>query len=95
MRLTLELDAKLHRQIKTLAAYHGQTIKGFILERLGLAEAPSEASPKRSSEAAPDETAYLFSSPANATRLTRALKGKAAKRTKFDSVEDLKRALGI
>ena len=29
MRLTLELDAKLHRQIKTLAAYHGQTIKGF------------------------------------------------------------------
>ena len=95
MRLTLELDAKLHRQIKTLAAYHGQTIKGFILEKVGLAEATSDTMPPTRPEAAKDETAYLLSHPVNSAKLKKALKGKAANRVKFDSLQDLKRALGI
>lgn len=95
MRLTLELDAKLHRQIKTLAAFHGQSIKGFILERIGLAGTTSDAAPAARQKAAPDETAYLLGRRSNATRVTRALKGRARDRLKFDSIEDVKRALGI
>lgn len=86
MRLTLDLDTEEHRQIKTLAAFHGQTIKAFILSRLGLA---STAPPGT------DETAYLFSTSANAEHLEKALHGKPENRLKFDSIEDVKRALGI
>lgn len=84
MRLTLDLNTEEHRQIKTLAAFHGQTIKAFILSKLGLGSA-----------AAGDETSYLFSTPANADHLEKALNGKPENRLKFESIEDVKRALGI
>ncbi|MES2706313.1 MAG: hypothetical protein V4726_06860 [Verrucomicrobiota bacterium] len=89
MRLTLDLDTEIHRKIKTLAAFHGQTVKAFILSRIGLEESdPPQSSPE-------DETAYLFSTRANAEHLEKGLQGKPENRLKFDSIEDVKRALGI
>ena len=86
MRLTLDLDTEEHRQIKTLAAFHGQTIKAFILSKLGLGSTHASGT---------DETTYLFSTAANAEHLDKGLNGKPENRLKFDSIEDVKRALGI
>ncbi len=87
MRLTLDLDTEEHRQIKTLAAFHGQTIKAFILSKLGLrSTTPASGT---------DETNYLFSTSANAEHLEKVLNGKPENHLKFDSIEDVKRALGI
>ena len=85
MRLTLDLDTDVHQKIKTLAACHGQTVKAFILSKIGLEEP----------DAVQDPTAYLFSTLANAAHLENALNGKPENRLKFDSIEDVKRALGI
>ena len=87
MRLTLDLDAEEHRQIKTLAAFHGQSTKAFILSKLGLGSAAPASGT--------DETTYLFSTSANADHLKKVLNGKPENRLKFDSIEDVKRALGI
>jgi antitoxin YefM len=42
-----------------------------------------------------EETAYLLSSPANARRLLQALESDAKDRATFDSVDELKDALGL
>jgi hypothetical protein len=91
MQLTLDLDAEEHRKILAQAAVHGQTVTAFILSRLRLEEGQGGAHEAVNG----DETAYLFSTPANAEHLERALKGKPEGRIKFDSVEDVKRALGV
>lgn len=89
MRLTLDLDAEAHRKITTLAEFQGQTLEVYILSRIGLAESNAAVKPE------PDETDYLFSTAANAEHLERSLSGKPENRLRFDSVEDVKHALGI
>jgi hypothetical protein len=61
-RLTIEIEAEQHRQIKTLATFAGMTIKEFILSKT---LTPSSAQPQQSE----DTTARLLSSPKNAKRL--------------------------
>lgn len=84
-RLTIEIDPEQHRQIKTLATFSGMTIKEFILSKtLGA---------KRESPA--DATDHLMGSPKNAKRLRQAIATPDSKHRVFESVEDLKDALGI
>ncbi len=89
MKLTLDLDAEAHRKIKTMADDQGQTIEAYILSRIGLEESDVAVEPE------PDETEYLFSTAANAAHLEKALSGKPENRLKSDSIEDVKRALGV
>ena len=42
-----------------------------------------------------EETAYLLSSPDNARRLLAALKGRPEDRVQFDSISELKDAVGV
>lgn len=84
-RLTIEIDPEQHRQIKTLATFSGMTIKDFILNKtLGT---------KR--DATTDTTDQLMGSPRNAARLREAIAAPAIDHRVFESVEDLKDALGI
>jgi len=84
-RLTIEIEANQHRQIKTLATFAGMTIKEFILAKtLGTGD-----------EVEPDATERLRSSPKNSKRLREAIMTPPAERRVFESTEDLKNALGI
>jgi len=83
-RLTIEIEPEQHRQIKTLATFAGMTIKDYIL---------SKTIPGR--EDVGDPTDQLLSSPANARRLRDALATPSQKHVRFETLEDLKRALGI
>jgi uncharacterized protein (DUF1778 family) len=84
-RLTIEIDPDQHRQIKTLATFSGMTIKEFILSKtLG---------PQRS--ATGDATDRLMGSAKNAARLREAIATPDSEHRVFESVEDLKDALGI
>ena len=84
-RLTIEIDPEQHRQIKTLATFCGMTIKEFILARtLG---------PRR--EVAGDATDRLMGSAKNAARLREAIATPASEHRVFESMQDLKDALGI
>ena len=84
-RLTIEIDPDQHRQIKTLATFSGMTIKDFILSKtLG-----------PQSDTAEDATARLMGSTKNAERLRNAIAAPASEHRVFESVEDLKNALGI
>jgi hypothetical protein len=87
-RLTIEIEAEQHRQIKTLATFAGMTIKEFILSKT---LTPSSAQPQQSE----DTTARLLSSPKNAKRLREATTSKTPEHLIFETTEDLKRALGI
>lgn len=83
-RLTIEIDPEQHRQIKTLASFSGMTLKDFILSRtLASLEEPVDA------------TQQLLGAPENAKRLRKAIAAPASKHRVFDSMEDLKDALGI
>ena len=83
-RLTIEIEADQHRQIKTLATFAGMSIKEFILSRtLGTEEEEKDA------------TDQLLSSPTNAKRLREAITTPVSKRRVFESMEELKEALGI
>lgn len=84
-RLTIEIDPKQHRQIKTLATFAGMTIKEFILAKTLGAEA----------EEGRDTTYRLLASPKNADRLRKAIRTPPPQRRVFESMEDLKDALGI
>ncbi|MDK3157890.1 DUF1778 domain-containing protein [Kamptonema cortianum] len=84
-RLTIEIDEEQHRQIKTLATFAGMTMKEFILSRT---LAPSGKTDM-------DTTAKLMSSPKNAKRLREAISSPTSKHLVFNSIEDVKRALGI
>ncbi|MDZ4743027.1 MAG: DUF1778 domain-containing protein [Verrucomicrobiota bacterium] len=83
-RLTIEIDPEQRRKIKTLATFSGMTLKEFILEKT--------LPPK---PAAQDTTEKLISSPRNAARLRKALTTPDSKNRAFESIEDLKNALGI
>jgi len=83
-RLTIEIEPEQHRQIKTLATFAGMTIKEFILAKT-LRDPGAEA----------DTTDRLLGSPKNAERLRKAIASPASQHRVFESMEDLKNALGI
>ena len=84
-RLTIEIEPEQHRQIKTLATFSGMTIKEFILSRtIGT-----------QSGKAGDTTNLLMGSATNAARLREAIATPDSEHHGFETVEDLKNALGI
>ena len=83
-RLTIEIDPEQHRKIKTLATFSGMTLKEFILDKT--------LAPQSSSE---DTTAKLLASPKNAARLRGAIVSPKSSHRAFESIEELKNALGI
>ncbi len=86
-RLTIEIDPQQHRQIKTLATFAGMTIKEFVIAKtLGSSE------PVRQNEG--DTTETLLASSHNALRLREAIAEETPGHLHFDSVEDLRHALG-
>lgn len=84
-RLTIEIEPEQHRQIKTMATFSGMTIKEFILAKTLGTEAGAE----------PDTTDRLLASPENAKRLREAIAAPVSKRLVFESMEELKDALGV
>ena len=87
MRVTLDIDKEAHRRIKTLAAFNGMTMKDFLVS--------SALATNAKTAVTPDETDYLLAKPANAARLKTAMKGKAKGRIAFNSIEELRNALGV
>ena len=83
-RLSIEIDPESHRQIKTLATFAGMTIKDYIL---------SKTLPGK--EGAADATEQLLKSPKNAARLRGAISTPQSEHVAFESLEELKDALGI
>ena len=83
-RLSIEIDPESHRQIKTLATFAGMTIKDYILAKTIPGKELSE-----------DATDYLLKSPKNAARLREAIEAPKSDHVAFESVEELKDALGI
>lgn len=84
-RLTIEIEPEQHRQIKTLATFSGMTIKEFILNKtIG------------TQRGAPvDSTDRLMGSTINTARLREAIATPDSEHRVFETVEDLKDALGI
>lgn len=85
-RLSIEIAPEQHRQIKTLATFEGLSIKEFILSRT--------LPPKKSTNEA-DTTEILLSHPKNRERLLDAIKTPREEHKVFETMEDLKNALGI
>lgn len=83
-RLSIEIDPDQHRKIKTLATFEGMTIKEFILSRT-LGQGIQKT----------DSTEQLLSSSKNKERLLAAISTPRTENLVFDSMEDLKDALGI
>lgn len=83
-RLSIEIDADQHRQIKTLATFAGLSIKEYILQKTLQAKTTEVGT-----------TEYLLSTPANAQRLLGASNTLRSEHLIFETVEDVKRALGI
>ena len=79
-RLSIEIEPEQHRQIKTLATFAGMSIKEFILTKT--------LAPK-------DTTEVLLSDPQNAQRLREAIAEKSSDGLSFETIDDLKNALGI
>jgi len=84
-RLTIEIEPEQHRQIKTLATFSGMTIKEFILSK-------TIGSPKGE---AVDFTDRLMKPTKNAARLREAIATPESEHRVFETIEDLKDALGI
>lgn len=85
-RLSIEIDPEQHRKIKTLATFEGKTIKEFILSRTLSERKPTDET---------DTTTKLLSSPKNRERLLEAISASSSESRFFESVDDLKDALGI
>ena len=83
-RLTIEIEPEQHRLIKTLATFEGMTIKEYILSRT----LPPKAK-------APDTTETLLSHPENKARLLAAIETPREDYFSFETMEQLKDALGI
>jgi len=83
-RLSIEIDAEQHRQIKTLATFEGMSMKDYILSKL--------LSVKKEEQ---DTTKKLLSDPTNKARLMEALGTPAGDYVGFESIEELKDALKI
>jgi len=80
-RLSIEIDAEQHRQIKALATFSGLTIKDYVLKRI----LPSKSDKQ-------DTTEYLLSTPANAQRLLDAINAPLSECLVFDTLEDAEKA---
>jgi hypothetical protein len=87
-RLTIEIEPEQHRQIKTLATFAGLSIKEFILAKTLNLSHETKPIPN-------DTTAKLLTSPKNAKRLREAIANPTPPHLIFESVEDVKHALGI
>ena len=85
-RLSIEIDPEHHRQIKTLATFEGMTIKDFILSR---------TLPQKARDEGPDTTEKLLSTPENKGRLMEAIEAPSSESRVFETMDDLKDALGI
>lgn len=85
-RLSIEIDPEQHRQIKTLATFEGMSIKDFILSRTLSGLKPIEET---------NATDKLLSHPKNRERLLEAISTPSDESLVFESIEDLKDALGI
>lgn len=85
-RLSIEIDAEQHRQIKTLATFEGMSIKEFILSRTLQGQKPVGET---------DTTDKLLSHPKNRARLLASISEASSESRFFESIEDLKDALGI
>ncbi len=83
-RLSIEIDPESHRQIKTLATFAGMSIKDYILAKT----LPRKAAPK-------DATAQLLGNAKNAARLRKAIATPRSEHVGFETLEELKHALGI
>lgn len=83
-RLTIEIEPEQHRQIKTLATFEGMTIKEFILSRTLLQKTKKL-----------DTTEKLLSHPKNKARLLEAIQAPRKDYLAFETIEELKDALGI
>ena len=83
-RLSIEIDPESHRQIKTLATFAGLSIKDYILAKT----LPRKAASK-------DATAQLLGNAKNAARLRKAIAIPRLKHVGFETIEELKHALGI
>jgi uncharacterized protein (DUF1778 family) len=81
-RLTIEIAPEQHRMIKALATISGQSIKDFILD-------------KTLTKPAADTTSHLLSSKKNAKRLRDAISSPKSRHHKFQSLDELKHAIGI
>lgn len=84
-RLSIEIEPEQHRQIKTLATFEGLSIKEYILRK-------TLCSDDRVQE---DATEFLLSSPKNAQRLRDSIDTPKSEHVVFQSLDDLKDALGV
>lgn len=89
MKQTLNLDPAIIRQLQAKAVLRGLTIEALILSLMNCDDLHASESKEF------DETGYLFSTSANAAQLEKGLHGKPENRLKFESIEDVKLALGI
>lgn len=85
-RLSIEIQPEQHRQIKTLATFEGMTIKEYILSR---------TLPRKADNDEIDTTKKLLSHPKNEQRLLEAINAPQNERFVFETIDDLKNALGI
>ncbi|MEC5125136.1 hypothetical protein VSU19_00115 [Verrucomicrobiales bacterium BCK34] len=85
-RLSIEIEPEQHRQIKTLATFEGKTIKEFILSRTLSMKVGSEES---------DTTDKLLSHPENKARLMEAINEPSGESHVFETMDELRDALGI
>lgn len=83
-RLSIEIEQDQHRQIKTLATFAGMSIKDYILQKTLAPEVKAQ-----------DTTDQLLASPQNARRLREALTTPQSEHVVFESLQDVKNALGI
>lgn len=90
-RLSIEIESEQHRRIKMLAASEGVSIKDLILGRtIGISVAE-----QTKHGIAVDETKYLFSSAVNFKRLRGAVTAPENENIVFESMGELRNALGI
>ena len=84
-RLSIEIEPEQHRQIKTLATFDGLSIKEYILRKTLYSDDRVEE----------DATKLLLSSPKNAQRLKDSIDTPQSEHVIFQSLDDLKDALGV
>ena len=84
-QLTFDISPDEQRELESLAAHQGLSLRDFILAKtLGAQDGDAE-----------DETARILANPTMTCRLEEAMAREAADRVAFDSTGDAKRALGI
>lgn len=83
-RLTIEIDAEQHRQIKTLATFEGMSMKAYILSKLLPGKKGLE-----------DATDAILSDSGNKAEVLEALETPEKDYIGFESIEELKSALKI